>query len=75
MQGFIDLIAKHALLSLDFPIYPSSHLAILPTRMLVLASLIKAKCFGLDDRQEKAGVKYKSGTKQGSQKPCHPHYP
>jgi len=75
MQGFIDLIAMHAILSLDFPIYRSSHLAILPTRMLVLVSLIKAKCFGLDDRPEKAGVKYNSGMKQGSQKPCHPHYP
>ena len=63
MRGLIHLIAKHSLLSLDFPIYPSSHLAILPTTVLVLVSLIKAKCFGLDDRPEKAGVKYNSGTK------------
>jgi hypothetical protein len=40
-----------------FSIYPSSHQAIIPTRMLVLVSLITAKCCGLDDRPEEAGVK------------------
>lgn len=64
---YISLNLLHFCCLAYFPIYPSSHLAVLPTWILVLITLMKAKCFGLADRLEKPGGKCNSVKKQGSQ--------